>query len=68
MVGENDPLLDDSLRLCARMVESGTDVRCSIFKGLGHGFLSVDKVIKMGGRGIEISIDILREMLSDKRF
>lgn len=32
MVGELDPLLDDSLRLCERMVHSGVDVSCSIYR------------------------------------
>jgi acetyl esterase/lipase len=48
MVGELDPLLDDSIRLCERMVGSGVDVRCRIYKELGHGFLSVENIVKQG--------------------
>ncbi|MBP9838959.1 MAG: hypothetical protein KBC84_09630 [Proteobacteria bacterium] len=32
MVGELDPLLDDSVRLCSRMSESGANVRCKVYR------------------------------------
>jgi hormone-sensitive lipase len=41
IVGEMDPLLDDSLRLCEKLCYSGIDYQCKIFKDLGHGFLSI---------------------------
>ena len=56
MVGELDPLLDDSLRLCSKMSDAGIDVHLNIYGELGHGFLSVEAMINEGKRGIVHSI------------
>lgn len=48
MVGDLDPLFDDSLRLCQRMVESGVDVSCRVYRNMSHGFLSLEKVVERG--------------------
>ena len=63
IVGELDPLLDDSVRLCDRMTESGVDVRLKIYKELGHGCMSVETVVKEGEKVIVDSISFLHEIL-----
>jgi acetyl esterase/lipase len=66
MVGEFDPLLDDSLRLCEKMSDSGVDVKLRIYRELSHGFLSVENMISEGERGILDSIEILKELFGKK--
>jgi acetyl esterase/lipase len=39
-VGEDEVLLDDSLRFVARAVEAGVDARVDVWQGMAHGFAS----------------------------
>jgi acetyl esterase/lipase len=64
MVGDQDPLFDDSLRLCQRMTEAGIDVTCRVYKNLSHGFLSLEKVVARGEDAIIDSIAMLRDCLT----
>ena len=59
MVGDLDPLFDDSLRLCQRMVESGVDVNCRVYRNMGHAFLSLEKEFERGEQAIIESIQMI---------
>ncbi len=63
MVGDQDPLFDDSLRLCQRMVEARIDVNCRVYKNMSHAFLSLEKVVARGEEAIVDSIVLLKECL-----
>lgn len=63
MVGENDPLLDDSWRLLERLVLLKKDIKMKVFKFLPHAFLSYDtnsgyKII------IEDCVELFRELFA----
>ena len=63
MVGENDPLLDDSWRLLEKLVLLKHDIKMHVFKFLPHAFLSYDtnsgyKII------IEAAVEMMRELLA----
>jgi hormone-sensitive lipase len=42
MLGGHDPLLDDSIRLAAKLERLNRDVKVRIYEEMGHGFLSFD--------------------------
>ncbi len=61
MVGENDPLLDDSWRLLEKLVLLKQDIKMNVYKFLPHAFLSYDtnsgyKII------IKDSVELMREL------
>lgn len=45
VVGEHDPLYDDSLKTMERMVKSGIDCHCEVYRNMSHGFLNLNMII-----------------------
>lgn len=63
MIGEKDPLYDDTWRFLERLVNLKNDVQLIVFKFLPHAFLSYDttvgyKVI------IQKTIEVLEELFA----
>lgn len=63
MVGKQDPLYDDTLRLMERMVSSGVDAEMLLYRDFSHAFLSLDGVIPACIEAIEDSVNKIREMI-----
>lgn len=65
MVGEKDPLFDDSFELLERMVMSKIDVRCKVYEGMSHGLLNLDMFVPQCQIAIQDSIAQLKELLEE---
>jgi acetyl esterase/lipase len=55
-VGLEDPLLDDSLLLMQKMVESKIDCRCVCYEGFSHGFFNTEFIVEESSKTIKDSI------------
>lgn len=64
-VGTIDPLLDDSLLLMQRMVESGISCECILYEGLSHGFFNTGAIIKETNKTVENSIAHWKKLMSE---
>jgi acetyl esterase len=52
VVGNLDPLLDDSQRLAARLNEAGVPCELQVYEGLNHGFIRYGRLISAARRAI----------------
>jgi acetyl esterase len=52
IVGNLDPLLDDSERLAARLKEAGVPCQLKVYKGLNHGFIRYGRLISAARRAV----------------
>ena len=60
MVGNADPLFDDSIRLLDKLDKSGVDVKLYELNDVGHAFLNMDLVLPECRVGVQKSIEILK--------
>ena len=63
VVGNLDPLLDDSKHLAARLKEAGVPCELKVYEGLNHGFIRYGKLIGTARRAIADCAAALREAL-----
>jgi len=61
-VGEDEVLLDDSVRLVERAVAAGVDARLDVWEGMAHGFLGNVGNLTASGK----SLQLLAEFLIDR--
>jgi acetyl esterase/lipase len=52
IVGNLDPLLDDSERLAARLKEAGVPCELKVYEGLNHGFIRYGRLIAAARRAV----------------
>jgi acetyl esterase len=52
IVGNLDPLLDDSRRLAARLTEAGVPCELKVYEGLNHGFIRYGRLISAARRAV----------------
>jgi acetyl esterase len=52
VVGNLDPLLDDSNRLAARLREAGVPCELKVYEGLNHGFIRYGRLIAAARRAV----------------
>jgi acetyl esterase len=52
VVGNLDPLLDDSQRLAARLKEAGVPCELKVYKGLNHGFIRYGRLVSAARRAV----------------
>jgi acetyl esterase len=52
IVGNLDPLLDDSHRLAARLKDSGVPCELTVYEGLNHGFIRYGRLIAAARRAV----------------
>ena len=52
IVGNLDPLLDDSHRLAARLKEAGVTCELRVYDGINHGFIRYGRLIAAARRAI----------------
>jgi acetyl esterase len=60
IVGDHDPLLDDSRRLAARLTEAGVPNALTVYPGLNHGFIRYGRFVATVRRAVEESAAALR--------
>lgn len=65
IIGDCDPLYDDSIRLLDNLDKSGVDAKLYLLEDVGHGFLNMDLALPECKVGVEKSIDILKEMAKE---
>ena len=63
IVGNLDPLLDDSQHLAARLKESGVPCELTVYEGINHGFIRYGRLIKTARRAIADCAEALRKAL-----
>ena len=63
VVGNLDPLLDDSQRLAARMEEAGVPCELKVYEGLNHGFIRYGRLITAARRAVADCAAALRRAL-----
>ena len=56
-VGTKDPLMDDTLFMCARWIESGNEARLAVYPGGCHGFNAFD--ITAAHEAHELALDFM---------
>ena len=52
IVGNLDPLLDDSHRLAARLKEAGVPSELTVYEGLNHGFIRYGRLVAAARRAV----------------
>jgi acetyl esterase len=63
IVGNLDPLLDDSHRLAARLKEVGVACELKVYEGLNHGFIRYGRLITAARRAVGECAAALRKVL-----
>jgi acetyl esterase/lipase len=63
IVGNLDPLLDDSNRLAARLEEAGVPHELRVYEGLNHGFIRYGRLISAARRAVGDCAAALRNSL-----
>ena len=63
IVGNLDPLLDDSQRLAAGLKESGVPCELNVYEGLNHGFIRYGRLITAARRAVGDCAATLRRAL-----
>ena len=63
IVGNLDPLLDDSHRLAARLKEAGVPHELTVYEGINHGFIRYGRLIATARRAIIDCAAALRKAL-----
>ena len=63
IVGNLDPLLDDSHRLAARLKEVGVACELKVYEGLNHGFIRYGRLITAARRAVGECAAALRKAL-----
>ena len=63
IVGNLDPLLDDSHRLAARLKEAGVPHELTVYEGINHGFIRYGRLIATARRAISDCAAALRKAL-----
>jgi acetyl esterase len=64
IVGNLDPLLDDSQNLAARLKQSGVPCDLTVYEGINHGFIRYGRLIKTARRAIADCAEALRKALA----
>ena len=64
IVGNLDPLLDDSQNLAARLKQSGVSCDLTVYEGINHGFIRYGRLIKTARRAIGDCVAALRKALN----
>jgi acetyl esterase len=64
IVGDLDPLLDDSQNLAARLKESGVPCELTVYEGINHGFIRYGRLIRTARRAIGDGVAALRKALA----
>jgi acetyl esterase/lipase len=67
VVGNLDPLLDDSNRLAARLKEAGVPCELKVYEGLNHGFIRYGRLITAARRAVGDSATALAKALGAMR-
>ena len=67
IVGNLDPLLDDSERLAARLKEAGVPCELKVYEGLNHGFIRYGRLIAAARRAVGDCAAALAEALAVQR-
>jgi acetyl esterase len=63
IVGNLDPLLDDSRRLAARLKEAEVPHELAVYDGINHGFIRYGRLIATARRAIADCAAVLRKAL-----
>jgi acetyl esterase len=63
IVGNLDPLLDDSQRLAARLQKDGVSCELEVYEGLNHGFIRYGRLITAARRAVGDCAAALRSAL-----
>ncbi len=63
-VGDDEVLLDDSLRYVERAVAAGVDARVDVWEGMAHGFLSGIGTMDASARALDAIGEFLTERLT----
>jgi len=64
IVGNLDPLLDDSQNLAARLKESGVPSELTVYEGINHGFIRYGRLVTTARRAIGDCAAALRNALA----
>lgn len=64
-VGDDEVLLDDSVRFVERAVEAGVDARLDVWEGMLHGFTGSVGRVRAAGEALELVGEFLRERFAD---
>ncbi len=67
IVGNLDPLLDDSHRLAARLKEAGVPYELTVYEGINHGFIRYGRLIATARRAIGDCAAALRKAFAPAR-
>jgi acetyl esterase len=67
IVGNLDPLLDDSRQLAARLAEAGVPCKLEVYEGLNHGFIRYGRLIAGARRAVADCAAALAKGLSAAR-
>jgi acetyl esterase len=65
VVGNLDPLLNDSQNLAARLKEAGVPCELAVYEGINHGFIRYGRLIKTARRAIGDCAAALRHALGE---
>lgn len=66
-VGDDEVLLDDSLRYVERAVAAGVDARVDVWEGMAHGFLSGIGTLAASNETLEMITTFLTDRLTSAR-
>ena len=66
VVGNLDPLLDDSEHLAARLKEAGVPCELKVYEGLNHGFIRYGRLIAAARRAVGDCAAALAEALAGR--
>lgn len=61
LVGEDEVLLDDSIRFAERAIAAGGDARLDVWEGMAHGFLSGFGMLEASTQALEVIGSFLDE-------
>jgi acetyl esterase len=64
IVGDLDPLLDDSQNLAARLKQAGVPCDLTVYEGINHGFIRYARLIETARRAIADCAEALRKGLA----